>query len=215
MCPLSLSSHLTLNLRYAAALHSLTPSFLSHHPDLSTLRDPVHSRLILAVHRITNTGKAHNHKMEDPTRGPTSRYVPLYLIFVFGARAPCDGAYSQWSGDANLILLGSGIRNFTVSVTVRIASEEANLRRERAYLNKLNLALVQVRDHTSLLFSFNMIYRTEYPLCRSSNRSGRTTGQNLCLNSWNRPKLACRYAKTTWSSYGFYRKRFSTTLRSK
>lgn len=37
-----------------------------------------------------------------------------------------------------------GIRNFTVSVTVRIASEEVNLRRERAYLNKLNLALVQI-----------------------------------------------------------------------
>ena len=38
-----------------------------------------------------------------------------------------------------------GIRNFIVGVTVRIASEEINLRRERAYLNKLNLALVQVR----------------------------------------------------------------------
>ena len=40
---------------------------------------------------------------------------------------------------------GLGIRNFIVGITVRIASEEANLRRERAYLNKLNLALVQVR----------------------------------------------------------------------
>ena len=46
----------------------------------------------------------------------------------------------------SLILWGSGIRNFIVGVTVRVASEEINLRRERAYLNKLNLALVQVRD---------------------------------------------------------------------
>ena len=46
----------------------------------------------------------------------------------------------------SLILWELGIRNFVIGVTVRIASEEANLRRERAYLNKLNLALVQVRD---------------------------------------------------------------------
>jgi hypothetical protein len=63
-----------------------------------------------------------------------------------------------WSGDVNLILRGSGIRNFTVSVTVRIASEEANLRRERAYLNKLNLALVQVRDSMFLLLNSDAIY---------------------------------------------------------
>lgn len=60
--------------------------------------------------------------------------------------------------------VGLGIRNFTVSVTVRIASEEANLRRERAYLNKLNLALVQVRDRNFFPFSFDAIY--EPGLCR-------------------------------------------------
>lgn len=38
-----------------------------------------------------------------------------------------------------------GIRNFIVSVTVDISSDEARMRRERAYLNKLNLVLVQVR----------------------------------------------------------------------
>lgn len=57
-----------------------------------------------------------------------------------------------------LILWGLGIRNFIVGVTVRIASEEVNLRRERAYLNKLNLALVQVRGTRFPLFSFNPIY---------------------------------------------------------
>ncbi|KAJ7613138.1 CRM1 C terminal-domain-containing protein [Roridomyces roridus] len=37
-----------------------------------------------------------------------------------------------------------GIRNFIVGETVKVASDEANLRRERTYINKLNLVLVQV-----------------------------------------------------------------------
>jgi len=56
----------------------------------------------------------------------------------------------------SLILWGLGIRNFIVGVTVRIASEEINLRRERAYLNKLNLALVQVTANFSR-FNFNIV----------------------------------------------------------
>lgn len=39
----------------------------------------------------------------------------------------------------------SGIRNFVVGITVKVASDEATMRREKTYLNKLNLALVQVR----------------------------------------------------------------------
>jgi exportin-1 len=42
-------------------------------------------------------------------------------------------------------LVFAGIRNFVVSVTVKIASDETTLRRERTHLHKLNLALVQVR----------------------------------------------------------------------
>ncbi len=38
-----------------------------------------------------------------------------------------------------------GIRNFVVGITVKIASDETSLRREKTYVNKLNLALVQVR----------------------------------------------------------------------
>lgn len=37
-----------------------------------------------------------------------------------------------------------GIRNFIVQVTVEISSDEARMRREKGYLNKLNLVLVQV-----------------------------------------------------------------------
>ncbi|EPT05907.1 hypothetical protein FOMPIDRAFT_1012966 [Fomitopsis schrenkii] len=37
-----------------------------------------------------------------------------------------------------------GIRNFVVGITVKVASDEATMRREKTYLNKLNLALVQI-----------------------------------------------------------------------
>ncbi|CAE6441193.1 unnamed protein product [Rhizoctonia solani] len=37
-----------------------------------------------------------------------------------------------------------GIRNFIVSTTLGIASDEASLRQQKTYLNKLNLALVQI-----------------------------------------------------------------------
>ena len=154
--------------------------------------------------------------MEDLTGGTTARYVTAYLILVFQARAPCGGAYRWWSEDVILISWWLGIRNFIVGVTVRIASEEINLRRERAYLNKLNLALVQVRDRGFFAVRFQPRYRwAERGSCRSSNKNGRTTGQILFLSSWNRPRRACRCAKTTWSYCGSCRKKFSTTLRSK
>lgn len=38
----------------------------------------------------------------------------------------------------------SGIRNFVVGVTVKVASDETTMRKEKTYVNKLNLALVQV-----------------------------------------------------------------------
>ncbi|TFK42998.1 CRM1 C terminal-domain-containing protein [Crucibulum laeve] len=37
-----------------------------------------------------------------------------------------------------------GIRNFIVGVTVKVASDEVTLRKEKTYINKLNLALVQI-----------------------------------------------------------------------
>ncbi|KAF8626382.1 hypothetical protein AX15_005032 [Amanita polypyramis BW_CC] len=37
-----------------------------------------------------------------------------------------------------------GIRNFVVGVTVKVASDEVAIRKERTYLNKLNLALIQI-----------------------------------------------------------------------
>ncbi|KAJ2925230.1 hypothetical protein H1R20_g11881, partial [Candolleomyces eurysporus] len=37
-----------------------------------------------------------------------------------------------------------GIRNFIVGVTVKVASDDASLRKEKTYINKLNLALVQI-----------------------------------------------------------------------
>ncbi|THH33915.1 hypothetical protein EUX98_g342 [Antrodiella citrinella] len=42
-----------------------------------------------------------------------------------------------------------GIRNFIVGITVKVASDETMLRREKTYVNKLNLALVQA-SHTNM-----------------------------------------------------------------
>jgi exportin-1 len=39
-----------------------------------------------------------------------------------------------------------GIRNFVVGATVKVASDETLVRKEKTYVNKLNMALVQVRD---------------------------------------------------------------------
>ena len=215
MCLLSSSSHLTLNPRFVVALPSPSPLFLGHQPDRLALRDPADSRLIPVVYRAADTGEAHQHKMENPTRGTTARYVTVHLIFGFGARGLCGGAYCQSNGDVTLTLWSLGIRNFTISVTVRIASEEANLRRERAYLNKLNLALVQVRDCEFSVFNLCAIFIIERGPGRSSSKNGHTTGRTSYLSSWNRPRRVCRCAKTTWSSFGFYQKRFSTSLLSK
>lgn len=38
-----------------------------------------------------------------------------------------------------------GIRNFVVGITVKVASDETTMRKEKTFVNKLNLALVQVR----------------------------------------------------------------------
>lgn len=38
----------------------------------------------------------------------------------------------------------SAIRNFIVNVIVKVSSDEATLRKERTYINKLNMVLVQV-----------------------------------------------------------------------
>ncbi|TEB36228.1 hypothetical protein FA13DRAFT_1810834 [Coprinellus micaceus] len=37
-----------------------------------------------------------------------------------------------------------GIRNFIVGITVKVASDDVSLRKEKTYINKLNLALVQI-----------------------------------------------------------------------
>jgi exportin-1 len=46
------------------------------------------------------------------------------------------------------ILPNLGVRNFVIGITVKVASDEATMRREKTYINKLNLALVQVCRRT-------------------------------------------------------------------
>lgn len=54
----------------------------------------------------------------------------------------------------SLMLASLGIRNFIVNIIMRISSDEVALRKEKTYLNKLNMVLVQVSATLAVLTSF-------------------------------------------------------------
>jgi exportin-1 len=106
------------------------------------------SLLIDVVQRPSNLGKAHYHAVEIITRRPTTRYALQCCQYP-------DGTHHV------------GIRNFVVGITVKVASDETTLRKEKTYINKLNLALVQVEmlsSYYSLLYShLTQILKQEWP----------------------------------------------------
>ncbi|ORY35659.1 CRM1 C terminal-domain-containing protein [Naematelia encephala] len=67
-----------------------------------------------------------------------------------------------------------GIRNFIVQLTVDISSDEGRMRREKGYLNKLNLVLVQVlkqawpKDWPSFIPEIVASSRTNLSLCENN-----------------------------------------------
>ncbi|RSH81644.1 Karyopherin transporter [Apiotrichum porosum] len=67
-----------------------------------------------------------------------------------------------------------GIRNFIVQVTVDLSSDEARMRREKSYLNKLNLVLVQIlkqawpKDWPSFIPEITQSSRTNLSLCENN-----------------------------------------------
>jgi len=67
-----------------------------------------------------------------------------------------------------------GIRNFIVQVTVDISSDETRMRREKSYLNKLNLVLVQIlkqawpKDWPSFIPEITASSRTNLSLCENN-----------------------------------------------
>lgn len=63
-------------------------------------------------------------------------------------KVPLDRNMLLWLETLTVTL---GIRNFIVGITVKVASDETTLRREKTYVNKLNLALVQVSDETMVI----------------------------------------------------------------
>ena len=65
-----------------------------------------------------------------------------------GKRYPKDSDKVRFNGGNYFVdhsLLYIGIRNFVVNVTIKVASDETTLRKEKTYINKLNLALIQAR----------------------------------------------------------------------
>jgi hypothetical protein len=67
-------------------------------------------------------------------------------------------AFFLWRYQSMLTWMLAGIRNFVVGVTVKVASDENTLRKEKTYINKLNLALVQVRSTIDLLYLVTDIF---------------------------------------------------------
>lgn len=67
-----------------------------------------------------------------------------------------------------------GIRNFIVQVVIEVSSDEARMRREKGYLNKLNLVLVQIlkqawpRDWPSFIPEIVASSRSNLPLCENN-----------------------------------------------
>lgn len=86
--------------------------------------------LSFLVHRAANSWKIDHDTVEDATRLTTARQVR---------------SYPDKTMSLGHIFLG--IRNFIVSITVKVASDEVTLRKEKTYINKLNLALVQVSEY--------------------------------------------------------------------
>jgi hypothetical protein len=73
--------------------------------------------------------------MEGITSRPATGYVNVWPVV--------DAITDHLTKYIHALL---GIRNFIVQMTVEIASDEGRMRREKAYVNKLNLVLVQVRS---------------------------------------------------------------------
>jgi hypothetical protein len=91
-----------------------------------------------------------------------------------------------------------GIRNFIVGITVKIASDEASLRKEKTYINKINLALVQVLPFPRSCYGngANIPYAD---FGRFLSKNGRITGLDSSRNLSNLQRPTCPFAKTIWS----------------
>jgi hypothetical protein len=77
------------------------------------------------------------------------------MAFITGRTASRFVSHScSFISARNEAHLNLGIRNFIVGVVVKVASEETIQKKEKAYLNKLNLALVQVSTPDHLLCRF-------------------------------------------------------------
>ena len=107
----------------------------------------------------------------------------------------------------------TGIRNFIVQTTVEVTSDEPTMRRERAYVNKLNIVLVNVswtrswRPCEGALLC--LIKLPDLPV-RSSNKHGLMTGPSSSPKSslHQRPTSLC--VRTIWSSSSYSPRRSST-----
>lgn len=69
---------------------------------------------------------------------------------------PLEALATRFFSRGHLLIHALGIRNFIVGLTIKLASDETIVRRERAYLGKLNLILVQVCGYPLLKLNVNL-----------------------------------------------------------
>ena len=116
----------------------------------------------------------------------------------------------------------SGIRNFVVQVIVKTSSDDATMRREKSFLNKLNLILVQILKQEWCVSRVRVTLRG-CALAESGAKSfappppssGLTTGRPSSPRLSRRHKPTSRSAKTIWSSSGSCRRRSLSTRPSR
>ena len=114
----------------------------------------------------------------------------------------------------------SGIRNFVVQVIVKTSSDDATMRREKSFLNKLNLILVQILKQEWCVSRGRVTLRG-CALAESgaeslrSPSSGLKTGQPSSPRSSRPHKPTSRSARITWSSSGSCRRRSLSSRQSR
>ena len=116
----------------------------------------------------------------------------------------------------------SGIRNFVVQVIVKTSSDDATMRREKSFLNKLNLILVQIlKQEWCVPFRVLPSHEKLRSFAESGAKSfaplssGLTTGRPSSPRLSRRHKPTFRSAKTIWSSSGSCRRRSLSTRPSR
>lgn len=117
----------------------------------------------------TDPGAGHQHKMEGVAQRPVWRFVSIatcLLLKNYMKYLMCYCCEPSSCVFYFFFFLLIGIKKYIVNVIIKLSSTPESLDREKVYLNKLNMILVQVSDnllmcnpeYTKLLYFFTRNY---------------------------------------------------------